>query len=199
MTRTSGRQKHKEKTEVEVEIDFIRDIRSKYGKLGESEKQRYQAKAPVSRRTVVRNRLQEIVDLDTAEELARARELAQKKQEQEKKQKQINDPLPYGKASDDVQKPYPLCMEYYEPYNVGIFGLVTKQVQIHQLSRTGVKRKFTHLQSLKVMHMIMGLTVDEYKGTAGTLMLCVSTKSDKHHVSEVLAYVLDPKLDFEVL
>ena len=90
-------------------------------------------------------------------------------------------------------------MEYYEPFNVGIFGLVTKQVQIHHLSRTGVKRRFTLVQSLKVMHMIMGVSCDEYKGQEGKLMLCVSTKSDKYMRSEVLAYVLDPKLDFEVV
>ena len=70
-------------------------------------------------------------------------------------------------------------MEYYEPNNVAIFGLVTKQIQIHQLAQYGNLKKFQHLQSLKVNHMIMSLTVDEYKGKAGTILLAVSTQSQK--------------------
>ena len=47
--------------------------------------------------------------------------------------------------------------------------------------------------------MVMGLSVDEYKGQTGAMLLAVSTQSSKKSISEVLCYVLDPKLDFEVL
>ena len=53
--------------------------------------------------------------------------------------------LPFGKSACDPQKPYPLCLTYYEPHNAVIFGLITKEVQIHQMSTTGIKQKFIHL------------------------------------------------------
>ena len=59
-----------------MELDFIRDLKGKYGKLGEEEKKKTLVKPPVSRKKQIRGQLQEVVDKDTADELARARELA---------------------------------------------------------------------------------------------------------------------------
>lgn len=51
-------------------------------------------------------------------------------------------------------------MEYFEPYNIAVFGLVSKELQIHQLKQTGVRRTFQHIQSMRVEHMIVSLTVE---------------------------------------
>ena len=51
--------------------------------------------------------------------------------------KDLNQEAP--KANDAASKKfkgkttYPMCMEYFEPYNVAIFGLVSREIEIHQL------------------------------------------------------------------
>lgn len=35
------------------------------------------------------------------------------------------------KKNKNRKRTYPVCMEYYEPYNIAIFGLVSKEIQIH--------------------------------------------------------------------
>ena len=50
--------------------------------------------------------------------------------------------------------------------------------------------------------MITGLSLDEYKMNpedTGFLMICVATQSQIKEHSEVIAYVLDIKYDFEVV
>jgi len=52
--------------------------------------------------------------------------------------KDLNQEAP-AKANDASSKKfkpkttYPMCMEYFEPYNVAIFGLVSREIEIHQL------------------------------------------------------------------
>jgi ABC-type branched-subunit amino acid transport system ATPase component len=47
-----------------------------------------------------------------------------------------------GKKEGEKKKTYPICMEYVEKYDIAVFGLVSKEIQIHQLKQTGVKRTF---------------------------------------------------------
>lgn len=89
-------------------------------------------------------------------------------------------------------------MEYYEPYNIAIFGLVSKEIQIHQLKQTGVRRTFQHLQSMRVEHMIVSMTVERHKGSSN-LIVCLGTQSKKKDKSEVVVFILDPKLEFEIV
>ena len=91
-----------------------------------------------------------------------------------------------------------MCMEYYEPENVAIFALVSREIQIHQLKQTGVKRSFYNIQSLRVEYMIVQMTVEEHK-LSGNILLCLGTQSKMDMVSEVVAYLLHPKLEFEVI
>jgi|TARA_B110000285_G_scaffold234314_1_gene310813 hypothetical protein len=89
-------------------------------------------------------------------------------------------------------------MDYYEPHNIAIFALVSKEIQIHQLKQTGVRRTFFHIQSLRVEHMIVAMSVEEQKGSKN-LILCLGTQSKNVKKSEVVVYVLDPRLEFEVI
>jgi len=59
------------------------------------------------------------------------------------------------KKNLESKKTYPMCMEYYEPYNIALFALVSREIQIHQLKQTGVRRTFFPVQSLRVEHMIV--------------------------------------------
>lgn len=34
------------------------------------------------------------------------------------------------KKSDAQKKAYPMCMDYYEPESIAIFGLVSREIQI---------------------------------------------------------------------
>ena len=47
--------------------------------------------------------------------------------------------------------------------------------------------------------MITGLSLDEYKMNPGQLLVCAATQSQYKGFSEVVAYSLDIKLDFEVV
>ena len=67
-----------------------------------------------------------------------------------------------------------MCMNYYEPYNIAIFALVSKEIQIHQLKQTGVKKTFFHIQSLRVENMIVQMSIEEHK-SSGNLILCLGT------------------------
>ena len=91
-----------------------------------------------------------------------------------------------------------MCMQYYEPSNIAIFGLVSREVQIHQYRQTGVRRTFFHIQSLRVEHMIVQMSIEEHK-MSGNLILCLGTQSKHMKKSEVVVYILDPKLEFEVV
>lgn len=64
------------------------------------------------------------------------------------------------KKNRNKKQTYPVCMEYYEPYNIAIFGLVSKEIQIHQLKQTGVRRSFFHCQSMRVEHMIVSMSIE---------------------------------------
>jgi hypothetical protein len=44
---------------------------------------------------------------------------------------------------DDEKKTYPIKMEFYEPENVAIFALVSKEIQIQRIKKTGNNRKFS--------------------------------------------------------
>lgn len=79
----------------------------------------------------------------------------------EMKQQFIEQETHKQRKRKDSKKTYPMCMDYYEPYNIAIFGLVSKEIQIHQLKQTGVKKTFFHIQSLRVEHMIVSMTVEE--------------------------------------
>ena len=35
------------------------------------------------------------------------------------------------KKKTDRKQTYPVFMEYYEPFNIAVFGLVSKEIQIH--------------------------------------------------------------------
>lgn len=107
---------------------------------------------------------------------------------------------------------YPMCMDYYEKENVAIFALNSREIQFHKLKKTGVRRKFTHIQSLCVPNMITKMAtglnyetvMNEHAGTdketkRETLILCLGTQSNNIKKSEVIVYELDPKLEFEVL
>ena len=89
-------------------------------------------------------------------------------------------------------------MAYYEPENAAIFALVSREVQLHRLKQTGVKRTFSCLQTLRVEHMIVQMSVEKHK-MSGKLLLVLGTKSKKPTKSEIVAYRLDPKLEFEVI
>lgn len=70
------------------------------------------------------------------------RERKNRMKRQEKKQKmQEKDTL----KKIEEKKTYPLQMSYYEPAKLAIFALVTREIQIHELSQTGGKYKFTHV------------------------------------------------------
>jgi len=109
--------------------------------------------------------------------------------------------------AQEHKQTYPMCMGYYEPTNVAVFALVSKEIQLHQLKKTGLKRKFTHVQSLRVENMIVALSFEKHK-SSNSLLLCLGTQSkltfkkkngDTAHCSEIVVYKLDPRLEYEVL
>lgn len=95
-----------------------------------------------------------------------------------------------------------MCMDYYEPESIAIFGLVSREIQIQKLKKTGVHRKFVNIQSLRVEYMITQMCVGQYHDSRYVL-LCVGTqgKTDRENnkKSEVVVFKMDPKLDFEVV
>jgi hypothetical protein len=46
--------------------------------------------------------------------------------------------------------------------------------------------------------MIVAMSAEEHKGS-GNLLLCLGTQSKNVKKSEVVVYILDPNLEFEVL
>jgi hypothetical protein len=46
--------------------------------------------------------------------------------------------------------------------------------------------------------MIISLTVEQHKGS-NNIIVCAGTQSKKKEKSEVAVFILDPRLDFEVL
>jgi hypothetical protein len=83
--------------------------------------------------------------------------IKEKRQRMEQYQFNIQDIIDdRGKRKAKESKPtYPMCMEYYEPFNIAIFALVSREIQIHQLKQTGVRRTFFHIQSMRVESMIV--------------------------------------------
>ena len=51
---------------------------------------------------------------------------------------------------------------------------------------------------MRVEHMIVSLTVEQHKGSSN-LIVCAGTQSKRKDKSEVAVFILDPKLEFEVL
>ena len=80
------------------------------------------------------------------------------------------------RMAQEHKQTYPMCMGYYEPTNVAVFALVSKEIQLHQLKKTGLKRKFTHVQSLRVENMIVALSFEKHK-SSNSLLLCLGTQS----------------------
>ena len=65
-------------------------------------------------------------------------------------------------------------MAYYEPANLSIFALVTREIQIHELKLTGVKYKFTHIQSLRVDNIVECMSIATHK-VSNNLLICLGT------------------------
>jgi len=65
-------------------------------------------------------------------------------------------------------------MKYYQPDNLAIFALVTREIQIHELKLTGVKYKFTHMQSLRVDNIVECMSIATHK-ISGNLLICLGT------------------------
>ena len=103
-----------------------------------------------------------------------------------------------ARRKEASKQTYPVCMSYFEPHNIAIFGLVSKEVQIHQLKQTGVRRTFFHCQSMRVDYMIVSMSVEEHKGS-NNLIICLGTQSKRKDKSEVVVFIVDPRLEFEVL
>ena len=110
--------------------------------------------------------------------------------------------------ANNAYQVYPMCMDYYEKENVAIFALNSREIQFHKLKKTGVRRKFNHIQSLCVHSMITkmstGLNCDTESQTQDSskrdiFLLCLGVQSNQALKSEVVVFELDPKLDFEVL
>ena len=47
--------------------------------------------------------------------------------------------------------------------------------------------------------MIVQMAVEEHKLSGGNMLLCLGTQAKSASQSQVVVYILDPKLDFEVL
>lgn len=182
------------KNPYEIEIQFVQKIKEQFGKVGtEPDLKKIVARGidPLSigqqgkasahnsparkdkKQLTVRERLRH--QSEAIAEAYRTKPNLAAQDNEEKKRHKLPPKIPFGKNMSDPQRPYPLCMTYYEPHNCVIFGLITKEVQIHQMSTTGIKQKFIHLQSLRVDQMITGISVDEYKMSDGLLMICVAT------------------------
>ena len=93
---------------------------------------------------------------------------------------------------------HPLRIEYYEPYNLAIFALVTREIQIHELQQVGVRFKFSHIQSLRVQNIVECMSISTHK-VSGNLLICLGTqqKKDDYH-SEIVIFELNPDMDFEI-
>lgn len=111
------------------------------------------------------------------------------------------------RVPQEFKQTYPMCMSYYEPTHVAAFALVSKEIQLHQLKQTGLKRKFIHVQSLRVENMIVTLSLEKHK-ISNNLMLCLGTQSkmtfkkkngDTAQFSEIVVYKVDPNLEYEVI
>jgi len=99
----------------------------------------------------------------------------------------------------EEKRTYPLRMAYYEPENLSIFALVTREIQIHQLKQTGVKYKFSHLQSLKVESIVESMSIARHR-VSGNLIICLGTQCAKSfEKSEVVIFELDTKNECEVV
>jgi ribosomal protein L2 len=91
---------------------------------------------------------------------------------------------------------HPLRMEYYEPANLAIFALVTREIQIHELKQTGVRFKFTHIQSLRVQNIVECMSISTHK-VSGNLLICLGTQHARRpYRSEIVIFELNQ--DWEV-
>jgi len=52
---------------------------------------------------------------------------------------------------------------------------------------------------MRVEHMIVSMSIEKLKGSDNHLILCLGTQSKKKDKSEVVVFILDPYLEFEVL
>lgn len=89
--------------------------------------------------------------------------------------------------ANNAYQVYPMCMDYYEKENVAIFALNSREIQFHKLKKTGVRRKFNHIQSLCVHSMITkmstGLNCDTESQTQDSskrdiFLLCLGVQSN---------------------
>ena len=88
-------------------------------------------------------------------------------------------------------------MAYYEPADLSIFALVTREIQVHELKLTGVKHKFTHIQSLRVESIVECMSIATHK-VSGNLLICLGTQGARTDESEIVIFELDPKNEWEV-
>jgi hypothetical protein len=51
---------------------------------------------------------------------------------------------------------------------------------------------------MRVEYMIVSMSVEEHKGS-NNLIICVGTQSKRKDKSEVVVFIVDPRLEFEVL
>lgn len=65
-------------------------------------------------------------------------------------------------------------MTYYEPANLAIFALVTREIQIHELINAAGKSKFFHVQSVRVERTTITLSASKHK-VNGNLLICLGT------------------------
>ena len=49
------------------------------------------------------------------------------------------------RMAQEHKQTYPMCMGYYEPTNVAVFALVSKEIQLHQLKK---------MQTNPMMHLM---------------------------------------------
>jgi hypothetical protein len=93
---------------------------------------------------------------------------------------------------------HPLKMEYYEPANLAIFALVTREIQIHELQQVGVRFKFSHIQSLRVPNVVECMSISTHK-VSNNLLICLGTQHAKRpHHSEIVIFELNPDQDWEI-
>lgn len=62
----------------------------------------------------------------------------------QKRQQKFEDENVSNSKSENMMT-YPLQIAYYEPCNLAIFGLVTREIQIHELMNSAGKSKFIHV------------------------------------------------------
>lgn len=90
-------------------------------------------------------------------------------------------------------------MRYYEPYNLLIFCLLSKEVQLFSIENYGTQVKYVKYDSLQLDNICQTIIVNTHKVTNNVLLIIgTSITLESKTLSEIVIYELNPDNNFKM-